>query len=255
MGRQPFFSIIVPTLLRDSLRALLNSIHTQTFTDYELLVRYDPEVNEYVSRNRAIQDALGTYLVFRDDDTVFAPDHLQIAYDGIMEFKKVHGFLPVAVGGPLGGAKGGKVPYVTDEPNWGIGANMIFLASMLKELGGFRENWGVEPFRCWRCDTDIWWKCKEKFSDKMLWMHNLVVDHPGRMGGYFVPSEEVVFIETWKGNVMKYFVPIDPRIQHFMLYTQKLTAEERAYVDKCRQELEKKMGKFKYNWVGGVVRG
>ncbi len=70
------FSIIVPTKKRSSLVNLLNSIKSQTFKDYEIIIR-EGEINEYFARNKAAKEARGDILVFLDDDTVIPTFYLQ----------------------------------------------------------------------------------------------------------------------------------------------------------------------------------
>jgi glycosyltransferase involved in cell wall biosynthesis len=100
------FSIVTPTLCRESLLSACRSVNSQTFTDYEHLVSVDlpsitprqQEILDTVShpqrklfscgtchnnygntcRRAAIARASGSYVVFLDDDDRFVPDTLEI---------------------------------------------------------------------------------------------------------------------------------------------------------------------------------
>lgn len=98
----PLVSVILPTFNRPELLAkALQSIMTQTFRDYEVIVINDagvdvaPLVNHFnntgnfryinketnqglaAARNTGIRAAKGKYLAYLDDDDVFYPDHLE----------------------------------------------------------------------------------------------------------------------------------------------------------------------------------
>ena len=103
MEKEPIVSIVVPVYngeryLRDSLDSLL----AQTFRDFEIICVNDGStdssesiINEYLerdshirvvnqanagvasARNTGIENAKGRYLMFCDDDDLFAPEHAQ----------------------------------------------------------------------------------------------------------------------------------------------------------------------------------
>ena len=100
----PFFSIIIPTYNRAAMIELaINSILTQTFQDFEILVvddgskddtesiiknipdkriKYFKKINEErsIARNFGIKKAEGSYINFLDSDDKFYPHHLETAY-------------------------------------------------------------------------------------------------------------------------------------------------------------------------------
>lgn len=101
---KPFFSIIIPTYNRaQRLMEALQSVFSQVFMDFEIIVvddgstdqtesmleaisdarlRYFKKENEErsIARNFGIQQAQGKYINFLDSDDRFYPHHLQTAY-------------------------------------------------------------------------------------------------------------------------------------------------------------------------------
>ena len=102
---KPFFSVVIPTYNRaERLRQALDSVLTQSFTDFEVIVvddgstdnteevvtsisdqrlRYLKKKNEErsIARNFGIEQAKGSYINFLDSDDRFYSNHLQIAFD------------------------------------------------------------------------------------------------------------------------------------------------------------------------------
>lgn len=107
---KPFFSIIVPTYNRaNTLRLPIDSIISQTYTNWELIIvddgstdntkeiidgyndqriRYVWQENQErsVARNHGIRLAKGEWLCFQDSDDEYLPAHLQVLYDAIHQF-------------------------------------------------------------------------------------------------------------------------------------------------------------------------
>lgn len=231
----PFFSIIVATLKRPSYANLVQSIRNQTFTDWELIARYDPDVNEYISRNLAAKQATGEYLFFTDDDCVLPSDYLAVARDDIDR-----GSWPSGLSGPVMlPDRAGNMKKI-EQPTWGIGANMIIRAEYFRKLGGFEETWDLPyPLKGWRADTQIWWQLEDAYPGKLKYSPRLVVNHPEQMKSEWIPAVEEVFFRRHRAKYIQRFVPVDPRGCQFLLETQDLTPDERAYVLKCRKEMRK----------------
>jgi hypothetical protein len=235
----PRFSVIVATLLRPSYPALVASLRRQTFADFELVARADvgPGVNEYVARNRAVAQATGEVLVFLDDDATARPDHLARLDRAFRERPGL-----VAVSGALRGDMWGQGVQDLDKKGWWVGANLAIRADVFRELGGFEESWGLpEVPRGWRADTDIGWRIEDHYPG--WWVHDgtLVVDHPGPMGSVWQPQVEGVFFRRHRARCLERFVPVDPRLQQFLLETQDLAPPETARVLKCRRDLRQFM--------------
>ena len=109
----PFFSVIIPTYKRaHSIKMAIESVLTQTFQDFEIIVVDDAspddtaevvqsikdprivylknETNQErcVSRNRGISLSKGRYICFLDSDDYHLPNHLQELYDLIQQKKE-----------------------------------------------------------------------------------------------------------------------------------------------------------------------
>lgn len=232
----PRFSVIVATLLRPSYSALVASLRQQTFKDFDLIARADsgPGINEYVVRNRAARTASGEILVFLDDDATVRPDHLARLDRTFRERPDL-----MAVSGPLSGNMWGRGVEIVNHEGWWIGANLACRREVFLEHP-FEEDWGLGHVpKGWRADTDWGFSIEDRYPGR--WFHDkeLIVDHPGPMGSVWQPDVEDVFVRRWKNRVMERFLPVDPRLQEFLLQTQELTPEERARVIKARQETRK----------------
>lgn len=103
---KPFFSVIIPAHnSANFIRAGLNSIKRQTFTDYELIIVCDACSDETadvvrgyadktlirnygldgMARNAGIDAAEGKYILFMDDDDWFVNEHVfQAIYDAVV---------------------------------------------------------------------------------------------------------------------------------------------------------------------------
>ena len=112
----PVFSVIIPTYNRDQfLKTAINSVLTQSFQDFELIIIddgstdktkaliqniTDPRIsyifqkNKGVSsaRNRGILSAKGELLAFLDSDDKFDPEKLAITYHYIKKFPQINIF-------------------------------------------------------------------------------------------------------------------------------------------------------------------
>jgi glycosyltransferase involved in cell wall biosynthesis len=114
---QPYFSIIIPVYNRaHSIRKAIESILTQTFQNFEIIVIDDAskdntqevissieddriyyfknEINKErcVSRNIGIEKSKGKYICFLDSDDYHLPDHLQEIYHEIQSKGEPKGF-------------------------------------------------------------------------------------------------------------------------------------------------------------------
>lgn len=107
----PFFSVIIPTYNRaDLLPIAINSVLSQTYTNWELLIIDDGSkdntrevVNKYndprikyiyqdnaersAARNNGIKNALGTYICFLDSDDYYLPNRLQGLHNALQSLQ------------------------------------------------------------------------------------------------------------------------------------------------------------------------
>lgn len=231
----PFFSIIVATLKRPSYANLVQSIRNQTFHDWELIARFDPEINEYASRNLAAKDARGEYLVFTDDDCVMPSNYLALAREDVER-----GSWPSGLSGPLIVPNAQGQMQRIEQPTWGIGANMIIRRQYFEKLGGFEVDWGL-PYKTpgWRSDSLMWWRLEDAYPGKLKYSPRLVINHIPPMQSQWVPAIEEALFKRCRKKVMDRFVPADPRLQEFLLSTQDLTEDEIRYIVRCRAAIRK----------------
>ena len=90
-------SVVITTYNRpEKLKKAIDSVHAQTFTDWELVVVHDEEgtdepVHKFVKhtgihaipKNYGTRLAKGEYIAYLDDDNTWRPDHLQILYNAM----------------------------------------------------------------------------------------------------------------------------------------------------------------------------
>ena len=201
--------MIVATLGRDTLQRTVSSVRIQK-APHELLVRIDPEVNEYVSRERAIADARGDILAFLDDDAHFNFDTLAKV---IPYFDRGYGFVQ-------------GICYVQGRPfahfGTGVGTATFMLKSAFREIGGYNYSITSTDARGtkgngWRLDTCLLYDFMEKFGeDRYTLAKDVLVQHPENMKGFFNPEAEEKFYLHYRKYVDKYILPIDPRLQAFV---------------------------------------
>lgn len=114
MLKQAFFSIIIPVYNRSTLvKPAIESVLSQTFTEWELIIVDDASTDDSVkvierycsidsriillkqtynqergaARNCGIEAARGLYICFLDSDDAFCENHLQVFYDSVKNSK------------------------------------------------------------------------------------------------------------------------------------------------------------------------
>jgi len=188
-------SVIVPTYNhRGFIGHTLDSVFTQTFTDFEVIVVNDGSPDDTVdvlaplasdarilyfeqsnqgqsfARNRGLREARGKYIAFLDDDDVWPPDKLEWQVAFLEEHAEV-----ATVGGTLQlmdefgsvGRIGAHHSEITFEslfagnPFFSPGQTLI-RSSVLKQVGGMDEEiWGAD-------DWDLWFRISKRFNITML---------------------------------------------------------------------------------------
>lgn len=213
-----FFSVIVATkglAARPTLYDTLRSLANQTFKDFELITD-DSGPTEYHARNRAARRAKGEVLAFTDDDTLPPPDWLEKA----SHYFRNNPDLVMLTGPVEGDVFGwGKKLHIS-EPFWAIGCNIFIRRKEFLELGGFEEDWGLNPppDRGWRGDTGLCYSVLDRYGySSYLHAEDVVNVHPGPMQSVWHPGVEAEFYRRHRSKVLRYIAPYDPRLCQFVV--------------------------------------
>jgi glycosyltransferase involved in cell wall biosynthesis len=116
-SNSPFFSVVIPLYNRsDSITETINSVLTQTYQNFEVVIiddgsqdnpesviskindsriRFIKQANQggARARNRGIEEARSEYIVFLDSDDFFAPEKLTVLYETIQKNPDFHVFI------------------------------------------------------------------------------------------------------------------------------------------------------------------
>ena len=242
------FSIIVPTKNRSSLVDLLNSIKSQTFKDYEIIIK-EGEINEYFARNKAAKEARGDILVFLDDDTVIPTFYLQRLFHHFQNNKIQIVTCPLVISNAY---KGTGISYNTfkilnlnfnqifivnkllskfsnilnktqinrytllDYKYSGIGTTISIRRCAFEIIGGFKVNLyeNIEDKSGWRLDTILLFDTMKHFGvESLLYARDIFVYHPHSMGSKFNIAIEIKFYNIYKDYIDKYILPYDYRLR------------------------------------------
>lgn len=201
------FAVVVATLMRPSLSTTIDSIRKQVVKGVEVypMVRYDPKINEYASRDLAVQDTDAEYIAFLDDDAYYPPGILQRAYDLLQEYEFVDG--------AIRGNVFNRGEELFDYPYLSIGTAMFMTRGAYDKAGGFRLDWGRLPDDGWRMDTAILYSFLRNNRDKgYIHAGVLVVNHPNVMQSQWNPLIEWQFYRDYQKYVEKYILPLDGRL-------------------------------------------
>lgn len=202
-------AIIIATLNRPSLQDTIRSIKAQN-VDVELLVRCDPNVNEYKSRDLAIKDSTAPYIAFIDDDAYYEPNAIKNA---LKYLKKGYVFVEGLLQGDFFGTGFTRLT----QSNLGVGTAQFMTREAYDKVGGFRLDWGTEPKTGWRMDTALLYDIfREYGEEKYIHAEDVVITHPRMMQSAINPDVEHKFYLEYKSYVEKYILPIDPRLQQYV---------------------------------------
>jgi len=201
--------------MRSDLMRTIDSIRNQ-IVDANIIVRYDPDVNEYVSRDYAIKEAKTNYIGFIDDDAYYSPYTLEKAIKLLDKYYIVDG----SVYGNVFGRGNEKF----DMPYLGIGTALFIRKDIYSEVGGFDTQWGKLPSDGWRMDTSLLYKVITKYGDK-VYKHSsdIIVNHPNMMQSQWNPYIEWHdFYYSYKDLISKYILPLDPRLTDMIKHKELL---------------------------------
>ena len=195
-------SFIIPTLYRSQLFQTVSSIKSTCPCEYEILVGYDPEVNEYVSRNRAVKQATGDILAFIDDDAYYPPHSIEHALK-CFENPDVLIVDGSVVGNVLGT---GNVRFSKDH--LGIGTTLFIRRMVFNGLGGYPvDTYGTAPGDGWRMDTIMLYDILREYGERAYqFCDTLDVMHPNPFGSTWNPYIEYRFYEKYHEEIHKYIL-------------------------------------------------
>lgn len=172
-------TVIIPTYKRaNNIDKAINSVLSQTYQDFEIIVVDDNDENtiyredmikimqkyeknnkiKYLmhknnkngaaARNTGIKEAKGKYITFLDDDDYYMPERLEILVKTLEENKEYNGAYTETVlvrkGKIISGSKANKSGNLREDLllnklSFGTGSNMFFRTEQLKNIGGFDE--------------------------------------------------------------------------------------------------------------------
>lgn len=154
-------SVIIPTIGRESLGKLLQSLKGQPY--HEIIVALEGN-SPAAARNRGAIKATGELLVFVDDDVILAPDFIKKGIEAFWNGRFDYGQSRV-----VGGQENG--------PDKFIGTAMWFWNESFSEVGGFDETY---PF--FNEDIDIDLRMQQKGYERVF-IEDSLAFHPGK-GAY-----------------------------------------------------------------------
>ncbi len=207
----PTVSVVIPTYKhRDFVRATLDSVFAQTYTDHEVIVvndgspddtaevlrplveagriRYIAQENQgqAAARNRGIAEAQGEFIALLDDDDQWPPDKLQWQVEALASHRDVGMVAGPADTFDMTGRHLSKTDFIPE-----IDFDMLFLSNplispgqtlirtaLLKELGGLNAQiWGAD-------DWDLWFRIAKHsrilMKDRVALFYQV---HPGNASG------------------------------------------------------------------------
>lgn len=200
-------AVVVATLMRKSLLTTTMSVQNQYIPDVsiQLMTRYDPQINEYASRDLAVKDSDADYLAFLDDDAFYTPDTLSKAYAHLQSNEFVDGV--------IAGNIFGNGAQIFDFPGLAVGTALFMTREAYDKAGGFRLDWGTEPGDGWRMDTALLYSFLKKNQGKgYKHAQDVVVNHPNMMQSEWSPYIEWQFYRDYTKYIEKYILAIDGRL-------------------------------------------
>ena len=228
--------VIVPTLLRDGLWQTIINLKTQrTDIPFTISVRYDPEINEYASRDKAIKDSKADIIVFIDDDAYLEPNMLQRILEPFKDEK-----IMIADGGIKGNVFGSGV-IEFNKDHLGIGTALAVRRSAYLSVGGFKiKEWGEHPEAGWRMDTALLYDVIRKYGEESyVHVQKYVVVHPNPMTSTWNPYIEIKFALEYRDFIDRYILHLDTRIGYILLNMDILkhavnTLSEKRFNEICK---------------------
>lgn len=199
--------VVIATLMRPSLRDTLASVRIQTVPDVAIkpMVRYDPEISEYASRDLAIKDSDADYIAIIDDDAYYEGDVMSRVVPELESF----GFIDGVVRGNIFG----RGVETFDHPYLGIGTALFMTREAYDRTGGFRLDWGTDPHCGWRMDTALEYEfLKRNKGQGYKHMPDVIINHPNPMQSQWSPRIEWMFYREYQHYVEKYILPLDGRL-------------------------------------------
>jgi glycosyltransferase involved in cell wall biosynthesis len=205
---KPDISIIIPTMKRDTLQRAIDSVYDSVGVNAEVLVRYDPDVNEYVSRVKALHDASADIIGFLDDDALYEPNTLKTVLPYFKDKDFVQGVVKV---------QGRPFAFYATAP----GTACFVRKSIFDKVTYRFDIVGREPRgnsgRGWRADTMLLFDFLKVFGESRYALaEDVIINHPENMKGFFTEDIERKFYYEYADYCDKYIVPIDPRLQMYL---------------------------------------
>lgn len=156
----PRISVVIPSLPSNDHDAILETIYTSEYSEFEVIIINDENVGVCAARNAGIEAATGEIIAFTDDDCRPPTDWLAAIADRFAANERL-----VCVEGPVEGGMtyNGERKYPT--------CNLAVRRNAALAVDGFRET-----YEYWREDTEFGWRLED--IGETMYAEDIRMIHP-----------------------------------------------------------------------------
>ena len=200
-------TFIIPTLMRPELFRTILSIRNTCPVDYNILVDYRPDMNEYVSREIASTQIAVTdrddIIAFIDDDAYYLPKSIEKALECFKDPQ-----VQIIDGSVIGNILGTGQSVKFGKDHLGIGTTLFVRAEAFFKVGAFNtQGYGTKPEEGWRMDTILLYNVIREYGDNAYrFCVGLDVAHPNPFGSMWNPAIELAFYSLYEKEIEKHIL-------------------------------------------------